>query len=74
MSTKRELPLNVIARWRKEDWDDEHMVASHYRYYDLATADEIHLTEDEAGRYSWGQTGDNITGGFQAGRLREQKG
>lgn len=60
------LPRNVIARWRKEDWDDATMTASHYDYADLETGKPIELTEEEAGLYYWGQ---NITGGSQAGRL-----
>lgn len=66
-----ELPQRVLARWNKEDWDDERMIAAQYRYYDAQTGEEIELTEEQASRYTWGQTADNITGGSQAGDLRE---
>lgn len=65
------LPTRVLARWAKEDWDDDRMVATHYRYYDADSGEEIELTEEQASHYTWGQTDDNITGGSQAGDLRE---
>ena len=64
------LPLTVIARWDAEDWDDEKMVASKYRYQAADTFEPIELTEEQAARYAWGQCDDNITGGSQAGDLR----
>lgn len=58
------LPDTVLAQWLAEDWDDDKMTASRYTYE----------TEDgrpvEAGRYAWGQTEDNNTGGCQRGDLR----
>lgn len=67
------LPTNVIARWDAEDWDDERMVASKYRYEDLDSGDAVELTEVDASLYVWGQTEDNMTGGSQAGSLKASK-
>lgn len=64
-----DLPIEVIARWDAEDWDDEKMVANHYTYQDLETGVEIPLTEAQAALYAWGQCMDNLTGGSQGGTL-----
>lgn len=68
------LPEKVIAHWKAEDWDDQTMTASRYAYTDAQTGETgepVELTEEEASRYTWGQTDDHGWGGSQAGRLME---
>ena len=68
MNPFQKLPETVLARWKAEDWDDDSMTASQYRY---ETEDgPIELTDAEAARYSWGTCEDNLTGGSQRGWLR----
>lgn len=69
---ENELPENVLASWDADDWDDETMTASTYRYKDLETGDPIELSESQAAMYIWGQCEDNVTGGTQAGTLKNK--
>lgn len=71
MKNEKTLPENVIAYWDAEDWDDERMVATSYRYEDADTREPVEITEAEAARYAWGTCCDNLTGGSQSGELRE---
>lgn len=69
------LPESVLARWDAEDWDDERMIATCYRYEAMNAEypqmrSSIELTEAEAALYTWGPAQDDITGGSQVGRLQ----
>lgn len=68
----QQLPNEVLARWKAEDWNDETMTASHYSYED-GEGNPIELSEQEVSQYSWGNCEDNITGGSQGGWLRDDK-